>query len=227
MLIAIDTSTEFASLALVREDSIIAELSWHCGTNHTMETLPRLSDLLVKANLDIRNASCIVVARGPGSFNGLRAGISAAKGLAFSLNIPIIGISTLEATAYQHAEAGLPICALQNAGREELAMAIYQRKTNGWRRIAEEHLIRIEDLPLEIKEKTIFCGEISPENALKIKKLFKSGAIIAPPPASLRRAAFLAELGRQRMLKRQFDDVATLQPIYLRRPPITERKKPF
>jgi len=227
VLIAIDTSTEFASLALAQDDKIIAELSWHCGTNHTVETLPRLSDLLVKANLDIKDTDCILVARGPGSFNGLRAGISAAKGLAFSLNIPVIGISTLEVTAYQHSESGLPVCALQTAGREEIAMAIFQKKSNSWRRIAPEHLTRIEDLPLEIKEKTIFCGEISPENILKIKKLFKSRAIIASPFTSLRRAAFLVELGRQRMRKGDFDDVATLQPIYLRRPPITERKKPF
>ncbi len=102
MQIAIDTSTDIASLALVQGSDVLAELTWRCGQNHTVELYPRLDFLIAKSGLDIKSADCIFVAKGPGSFNGLRVGVSAAKGLAFSLNIPIIGISTLESTAYQH-----------------------------------------------------------------------------------------------------------------------------
>jgi tRNA threonylcarbamoyl adenosine modification protein YeaZ len=227
MQIAIDTSTDYASLALVQGTEILAELSWRCGLNHTIETYPRLFSLLEKSGLDIKSADCIIVARGPGSFNGLRVGVSLAKGLAFSLAIPIIGINTLEATAYQHAEAGLPVCALQNAGREEVAVAVYQKKRLRWCQISSEHITTIEALPAELKAKTLFCGEINVSNSLHIKKLFKTKAVIASPAGRLRRAAYLAELGQQRIKSGDFDNVATLQPIYLRRPPITQPKKAF
>jgi tRNA threonylcarbamoyl adenosine modification protein YeaZ len=224
--LAIDTSTDIASLALVREEAILAELTWHCGQNHTIELYPRLDFLLAKSGGDIRSLDCIFVARGPGSFNGLRVGVSAAKGLAFGLGIPIIGVGTLEATAYQHAGTGFPVCAIQNAGREEVATAIFQnRPRKGWRRLAEEHLTTLSALVSEIREKTIFCGEINAATAVQIRKLFRTKAIIPTSAGQLRRAAYLAELGRQRMAAGTYDNAAALQPIYLRRPPITERKK--
>jgi tRNA threonylcarbamoyl adenosine modification protein YeaZ len=226
MQIAIDTSTDIASIALLQGSNILAELTWRCGQNHTIELYPRLDFLISKSGLDINTADCIFAAKGPGSFNGLRVGVSAAKGLAFSLNIPIIGIGTLESMAYQHSSTGLPVCAIQNAGREEIAAALYQqKKRKGWCQIKAEHLTTVAALAQEIKEKTIFCGEINPDTERQIKKLFKTKAIIPAPAAQLRRAAYLAELGQQRLKTGNFDDTATLQPIYLRRAPITERKK--
>jgi tRNA threonylcarbamoyl adenosine modification protein YeaZ len=227
MQIAIDTSTDIASIALINGTDILAELTWRCGQNHTIELYPRLDFLIAKSGLDVKSADCIFIAKGPGSFNGLRVGVSAAKGLAFSLNIPIIGIGTLEVTAYQHSETGLPVCAIQNAGREEIAAAVYQqKKRKGWTQIKVEHITNVAGLSREIKETTIFCGEINPATANQIKKFFKTKAILPTPAAQLRRAAYIAELGQQRLKAGKFDDPATLQPIYLRRPPITERKKP-
>jgi tRNA threonylcarbamoyl adenosine modification protein YeaZ len=227
MQIAIDTSTETASLALVKGDEILAELSWHCGLNHTVEMYPRLDFLLHMSGLELNEADCIFVAKGPGSFNGLRVGVSAAKGLAFSLGIPIIGIGTLEITAYQHAAPGLPVCAVQNAGREEIAVAVYRQAVRkGWCQISCEHITTTDALASEIKEKTLFCGEFNAETGSRIKKLFKAKAIIASAAGRLRRAAFLAELGQRRLAAGDFDNLATFQPTYLRRPPITERKKP-
>ncbi|MBP1707232.1 MAG: family hydrolase [Chloroflexi bacterium] len=227
MLIAIDTSTDIASLALARDGRIIAELTWRCGQNHTVELYPALDFLLKKSGLDIRCAQSVVVAIGPGSFNGLRVGVSAAKGLAFSLQIPLVGISTLEAAAYEHAETGWPVCAVQNAGRDEIAVAVYQKKPRqGWTRLSAEHLTTPATLAVELKERTIFCGEFEASTAAQFKRLFKTRAVIPPPAGQLRRAAFLAELGLRRLEDGICDNAASLQPIYLRRPPITERKKP-
>ena len=85
MQLAIDTSTDMASLALVRGDEVLAELTWRCGQNHTTQLLPHLTHLLNQAKLSLQSANGIIVAKGPGSYNGLRVGISTAKGLAFSL----------------------------------------------------------------------------------------------------------------------------------------------
>jgi len=224
MQLAIDTSTDTASLALVQDGEVLAELTWRSGQNHSTQLLANLSHLLNQAKLSLQSASCIIVAKGPGSYNGLRVGISTAKGLAFSLGIPIVGISTLEAEAYQHAETGLPICPIFNAGREEIATAMYQRKGSNWCQLTAEHITTVDTLCSEITGKTVFCGEFVPFVAARLSKLLKQKAVILSPAASLRRASFLAELGLKRFEAGDYDDPATLQPLYLRGPSITKAK---
>jgi len=222
MILAIDTSSDNASLALLQGDAVLAEANWRCEQNHTVELMPHLARLLEEAKADIKSISCVIVARGPGSFNGLRVGISTAKGLTFSLGIPVIGVSSLEEVAYEHAGSGLPVCAIFNAGRGEIAAAIYQRQDNKWRQLVAEHITTIDALCSEIAAKTIFCGEFSSQVAGELKKQLKENAVIAA--TGPHRARLLAELGRQRFDAGNYDNVATLQPLYLRRPAITQAK---
>jgi len=224
MQLAIDTSTDTASLALVRDGYILAELTWRCGQNHTRQLMPNLQHLLQQLELSPSAITGIIVARGPGSFNGLRVGISAAKGLAFSLGVPIVGISSLEAEAYQHAETGLPVCPIFNAGREEIATAMYQRRDGKWLQLADEDITTVDVLCSGITTETIFCGEYVPKVVLQIKGLLKEKAIIPSAIANLRRGGFLAELGLKRLEAGDTDKPATLQPVYLRRPSITRAK---
>jgi len=222
MQLAIDTSTDTASLALVQDGEVLAESTWRCEQNHTVELLPHLAHLLNEAKVGLQSISCIMVAKGPGSFNGLRVGIGTAKGLAFSLGIPIIGISSLEVEAYRYAETGLPICPIFNAGRGEIATAMYQKRDNKWCQLAAEHITTVEALGSEITTKTIFCGEFVPLIADQLRKQLEQRAII--PTTELRRASLLAELGKQRLEAGDYDHPATLQPLYLRRPAITQPK---
>jgi len=166
----------------------------------------------------------VIVTRGPGSFNGLRVGMSTAKGLAFGLGIPLVGIGTLEVEAYPHATTGLPICPLLNAGRGEVAAARFQMVQGDWRRLEEEHITTLRALCARIARKTIFCGQISPAPAAEIEAKLGRKAIIQGQAASLRRSGFLAELGWRRLAVGDYDDPPTLQPLYLRPPAITQRK---
>ena len=222
--IAIDTSTDIASLALVQDSEVLAELTWCCGQNHSTQLLPNLSHLLNQTKTSLQAATCIIVARGPGSYNGLRVGISTAKGLAFGLGIPIVSIGTLEMAAYQHAETGLPICPILNAGRGEIATAIYQKKGNKWLQLTAEHTTAVDTLCSQLTSKTIFCGDFVPSVTEQLRKQLKRKAVIVPPAASLRRAGFLAELGLKRFKAGDYDNMATLQPLYLRGPAITKAK---
>jgi len=222
MQLAIDTSTDTASLALVQDGEVLAESTWRCEQNHTVELLPHLARLLNETEVGLQSISCIMVAKGPGSFNGLRVGIGTAKGLAFSLGIPIIGISSLEVEAYRYAETGLPICPIFNAGRGEIATAMYQKRDNKWRQLTSEHITTVDALGSEITTKTIFCGEFVPLIADQLRKQLKQRAII--PTTELRRASLLAELGKRRLKAGDYDHLATLQPLYLRRPAITQPK---
>ncbi len=224
MLLAIDTSSEMASMALLDKKKLIGEITWRCGQNHTVQLLPQVNNLLKSTGVVLQSLNCVVVAKGPGSFNGLRVGIGTAKGLSFSLNVPIIGISSLEAGAYQHAETGLPVCAISGAGRGEIAAAIYQQKRGKWQQIAAEHLTTVETMVGETETKTVFCGEYVPQIINILEEKLGTKAIIPPSVGLYRRAGFLAELGAERLKEGKLDHPATLQPLYLRKPPITERK---
>ena len=226
MEIAIDTSTGWGGTALSQDGNLLAELTWKPGQNHTTELFPNMERLLQTAKSDIRSLTAVFVAIGPGSFNGLRAGISAAKGLAFSLKIPLVGISTLEAEALPFAFTGLPLCPIHDAGRGEIAAALY-RQADSWRQLREEYLTNVESLCAEISEKTIFCGEIPPAAISHILASVGEKAIIPLWEQRLRRPGYISYLGWQRLQSGQQDNPATLQPIYLRQPPITQRKKKY
>ncbi len=225
MQLAIDTSTDTASLALIQDSEVVAELSWRCTESHTIQLLPNLSHLLQQAGLSLQSAGGIIVAKGPGSYNGLRVGVSAAKGLAFSLGIPLVGVNTLEVEAYQQAETHLPVCPVLNALRGEIATATYQMKGGEWHQLAVEHITTVETLCAGITTRTLFCGEFVPFVAAELSQRLKGKAIIVPPAARLRRAGFLAELGLKRFKAGDYDDPATLQPLYLRGPSITRPKQ--
>jgi tRNA threonylcarbamoyladenosine biosynthesis protein TsaB len=229
MQIAIDTSTEIVGLALVQGPRLIAELTWRCGQNTTTQLLPALSFLLAQEKLAVNSADGIIVARGPGSFNGLRVGLGTAKGLAFSLNIPLVGIGTLEIEAYQAAAGGwrLPVCSVLNAGRGEIAAAIYLQEKDSWRQVLAEHVTTVASLCAGINTPTVFCGEYLPLVSAEISRNLGDKAVIVSGAAGLRRSAFLAELGNKRLLAHDYDDATTLQPLYLRGPTITPPKEPY
>jgi tRNA threonylcarbamoyl adenosine modification protein YeaZ len=221
MLLAIDTSTDSAGLALVQDGRTLAETIWRCSQNHSVELLPHLTRLLEEAEVELKSVGCILVAKGPGSFNGLRVGLSTAKGLAFSLGIPIIGISSLALEACQHAESDLPIGPIFNAGRGEIATALYRNKDN-WQQLTPEHITTVDALDSEIKGKTLFCGEYVPVIAGQLRKRLKDKAVIAPDKP--RRSSRLAELAKGQLEAQDYDSPATLHPLYLRRPAITRRR---
>jgi tRNA threonylcarbamoyl adenosine modification protein YeaZ len=225
VLLAIDTSTDTASLALAQHETVLAELTWRSKQNHTTQLLPNLNYLFSITGANAKLLRAIIVAQGPGSFNGLRVGVSSAKGLAFSLGIPIVGVNSLEMAAYQYAETGLPVCAIFNAGRSEVAAATYQKKYGKWQQITKADIVTVEHLCKQTTKKTLFCGEFLPAVAGQIKSLLKAKAVIPPQIPDIKRAGFLLELGRQRLKARDVDNAVTLAPIYLRRPPIGAPKK--
>lgn len=226
MELSIDTSTDWGGVALSEKGELLAEITWKPGRNHTVELYPNIAYLLESSNQAGQAISIIFVAIGPGSFNGLRAGISAAKGLAFSLGIPVKGVSTLEIEAYPFACIGLPICPIHDAGRGEIATAIYQNGDD-WQCLRPEYLTTAEKLAREIAEPTVLCGEIPLPIIEDIKSIAEEKAIVPDYPTRLRRPAHLAYLGWKHFTKSGPDDIHTLQPVYLRQPPITQRKKKY
>lgn len=224
MELSLDTSTGIAGVAISLGDDPVAEVTWTVGMNHTTQLMPAVESLLRASGRQLSETKTVFVALGPGSFAGIRVALSAAKGISVSLGVPIVGICTLEIEAFPFASTGLTVCAIHDAGRAELAVAMYRQVDGEWRCLRPVHLTNLDGLRSEIAEKTVLCGELTSALEEDLRRSLGTLAMIPHRSARLRRAGNLAALGWARLRRGDTDDPATLQPIYMRRPHITVSK---
>ena len=127
LLLALDTSTRYSSIALCSDSEFLGECTWYSGNNHSVELFEYTQRLCAQAQVSLQQVDLIAVAIGPGSFNGVRVALATAKTLAFALRKPLVGVSTLDILAFQQAAYGVqrPVCALIEAGRSEVYAANY------------------------------------------------------------------------------------------------------
>ncbi len=214
MLIAIDTSTHFIGVALYDGVKILSEMVWLSQQYHTVELAPTVSSLMDLADIPLRELKVVAVALGPGSFTGLRIGISLAKGMALAGRLAIVGIPTLDILASAQPNDDLPMAAVLQAGRGRLAVGWYKNYSGNWKSDHQIQVLTSHELADKIKSPTIICGELSEEER-RIFKRKRKNVILASPAQSLRRPSFLAELGWRRWQKGLTNDPATLAPNYL------------
>jgi tRNA threonylcarbamoyladenosine biosynthesis protein TsaB len=215
MLLAIDTATRYASLALHDGGCVRAEMTWELANQHTVELTPRLARLLDGAGARPDALSGVAVSIGPGSFTGLRAGLALAKGLALANDIPIVGIPTLDVTASAQAAGKGALVAVLQAGRGKLAAMRYRRARGAWRAQGEATVTTIDRLGDDWDGPTWLCGELDAAERASIGARLGERVKLIDPARSLRRAGFLAELGWQRLRAGDVDDVDALKPLYL------------
>lgn len=217
MLVAIDTATDYASLALHDGFKVRAECTWEAQRRHTVGLLPRLVTALEQLGLGVEHLSGVAVTRGPGSFTGLRVGLAVAKGLALARGLPLVSVPTLDVVAAAQGRDRRPLCAVLQAGRGRICVATYRWWRGEWRAREAPRLTTWPALTEEMASPTLFCGEIDLVGANALAALGEL-AVLLPPAARLRRAGFLAELAWQRLNRGETDAPATLTPIYLQYP---------
>ena len=222
MLLAIDTATRMAGLALYDPAAgrILGEETWYSVNNHTVELMPRLVRMLGQQGVSPADLTGLSVSLGPGSFTGLRIGLSVAKGLALACRLPLVGVPTLDVVAQPHMLQGLPIWAVLQAGRKRICVGRYGCHQGRWRQRGTYQLTTWEALCEQIEEPALLCGEIEARDIDLIRLRLGKVATIATPASSLRRAAYLAELGWNRLARGESDVAATLSPIYLHDPQV-------
>ena len=222
MLLAIDTATRMAGLALYDEAQgwVLGEELWHSANNHTVELMPRLARMLALQGLAPADLTGLVVSLGPGSFTGLRIGLSLAKGLALARRLPLVGIPSLDVVAEPHKAYNLPIWAVLRAGRGRVCAGNYVLGRGRWRRRGPMLLVSWDELLEQVQEPALFCGEIDAREAETIRRHLGEASHSVTPAASSRRAGYLAELGWKRLSSGDQDDAETLAPIYLPQPQI-------
>ncbi len=197
-LVAIDTSSDRAGVA-VFDGTAASVIAWPAHRNHTVTTLEQLDHLLRLAGITLRDIGAIAVAVGPGSFSALRVGLSTAKGLAFALGLPLIGISTTDAIAAHLAWMDRPLLAVMTAGRDRVVWSRYEGGS------AIEGPVNSTLDELRVAAKT--SGAIVASET----ELALDNAIVLPVGA---RVEQMARLGWTRLRAGQRDDAATLEPIY-------------
>ena len=253
LLLALDTSTRQASIALCSEDGLCGEYTWLVGNNHSVELLDHIQRLMAECDLTMQHLDAIAVATGPGSFNGVRVALSTAKTLAFALKKPLIGMSTLDGIAAQQQHWRGPLCAVLEAGRSELYAACYMfdehRDSGGevtytLKRLSEYLLLTPEQLATYLQEQAntwfgipgkrqvpsfLFCGEISSASRQALQAKMQEQSLFVCSMQAARHAWVLAMLALQRLHAGDMDDPLLLEPLYLRRPSITTstRKQPL
>jgi len=208
-----------ASVAVSQEGRLLAEITWLCRRNHTVELLPAIEKLLGQAHTKAADLTAIFVCLGPGMYTGLRVGISTAQGLAYALGIPTLGAGRLELDAYAHAAFPGPIIALHRAGRGELAWAAYSG--GPWRELLPPRLSGPEAIARAVRRRTLVVGEVDSALADYLREATGGRAVVPGEAASVRRAASLAELAFARLKDGGAIAPALLRPIYLRPPAVT------
>jgi tRNA threonylcarbamoyladenosine biosynthesis protein TsaB len=253
LLLALDTSTRQASVALCDEQTLYGEYTWQIGNNHSVELLERIQRLVeVDCGSSLQAIDGVTVAIGPGSFNGIRVAIATAKAFAFALQKPLVGVSTLEIIAAQQNQWRGPVCAILEAGRSELYAACYlfdETVNNGEimyhiRQLSEYLMLSPQQLVTHLNEHMdewvgvpgkrqvppiLFCGELSEITRQTIYEHMQEKSLFIDNLQAIRYASTLALLAIQRLYEGRIEDPMLLEPLYLRRPSITKstRKQPL
>lgn len=217
MLLAIDTATAQTGLACYDDEGLLGECMWRSGRDHTAQLLPQLTLLLRHLGRAHDEIGAVGVSLGPGSWSGLRVGLSAAKGLALAGGLPLIGVGALDALAYQHERARMLVVPLIRLGRERFATAA-PASGSGPRAALEPRNVTLAELCAEINGRALFCGDIDADVRAALREKLGDRAQFPTPAANARRPAYLAELAWRRLQAGATDDLATLEPIYLGQP---------
>ncbi len=215
MLLAIDTATDRASLALDDGAEILAEHNWLCANNHTVELAPQVEHMLRTAGVRADALEALAVALGPGSFTGLRIGLAFAKGFALAQSLPLLGVPTLGIVAYAQPKRDGILLAVVSAGRGRIAVGEYRWSEAGWQANGPARLTCWDKLLRGLDTENVYvCGEIDAIARVTLGERVS----FAPPPLNVRRAGCLIAIARQRLSSGQTDDPDSLAPLYLRAP---------
>ena len=191
ILLGIDTSGKTASAAVCTENAVLAQTAVYTKLTHSQVILPICKDVLKSAGLELSDVDVIAAAAGPGSYTGLRIGIAAVKAVCFALEKPCIGVSTLEALAYNVSLHRGLICAVMAARLDLVYCAVFRSDGKNITRLSEDKLLPIAELQLGLEA----AGEYVVTVGNAAEKLGGERFLTAPPHLKLQLASSLCTAG--------------------------------
>lgn len=220
-ILCFDTSTKTGSVVVADKDKVLASFCKEGASIHTETLFPAIKNLLKNIDIELADIGAIAVARGPGSFTGLRIAASTAKTLAWSLNLPLFAVSSLESLAASAISEELHVCPLFDAQRDELYAALYRGDRNCFpEEVLEPCALDVETLAGQIKElnpaSVVFLGEGYHAREAELKS--RLGELISRPEAvsDTPDAANLARLIFHAPDKYRVADIGAFEPEYIR-----------
>lgn len=214
LMLAFESSAKPASVALLRDGELIAQYSQYTSLTHSRTLLPMAEALLKNCEIEPAEIDLYAVAHGPGSFTGIRIGVSTVKGLAWASGKPCIGVSTLEAMAWNGVSRGGHICPVMDARRSQVYNALFEIKDGKPERMCDDRPISLEELSAEIRLLPAPVFITGDGAAVTAEYLSKAGIPFDLAPDNLIwQSAWgvgMAALAREPV------DADSLKPVYLR-----------
>jgi tRNA threonylcarbamoyladenosine biosynthesis protein TsaB len=216
-ILAADTSTPSGSVAILADGSVMVEWTLQSAQTHNRRLLKTVDSLLETLGWSLDDIDGFAVTSGPGSFTGLRIGLTTMKTLAWTLGKPYASIPSLDALAAPLAFARPPVCAILDAHKKEIYCALYRSDGHGGLTRKSPYMAMPPERMVDhIQEATVFCGD----GWLLYRDLFRKAlgpkVLEAPAPFHIIKAGFVAELARQRFLAGEADDPVLSVPLYIR-----------
>ena len=186
LILAFESSARAASVALVEDGRLISQYSQCSGLTHSRTLLPMAEDMLKNAELTLDKVDLFAVAHGPGSFTGIRIGVSTVKGLAWAADKPCVGVSTLEAMAWHGLAAGGLVCPVMDARRSQVYNALFRIENGRPVRLCEDRPIALSQLAEELRDLNAPAFLIGDGAELAEKYLREQGLACTVAPENLR-----------------------------------------
>jgi tRNA threonylcarbamoyladenosine biosynthesis protein TsaB len=215
-ILSIDTSSSQGGIALY-DGRTLSTRSWPAERSHTTTLLSEIHHLLDRAEVRVPELAAVAIAIGPGAFTGLRVGFGVVKGFHLATKVPLIGISTLEATALGDASCGSPVVAVIGAGRGRLVWARYEASSGSLDQSNPPRNGTVSELVEELRgsSRVLVTGELDDDQAGLIGQL--DGVSVPPLPLRTRYPGALAELAWRRWRAGNVDEPSAIEPVYLSR----------
>jgi len=218
LILTIETATMCGSVALMSGDHCLAEISIDTATTHSRRLIQQVDQVMRETAMAWENLDAIAISLGPGSFTGLRIGLSTAKGLCLAADLPLLGIPTLDGLARQiTAPQGAMVLAVLDARKKEVYGAFYRCNKAGVPERAGKYVVmKPAEMAVMIEEPTILVGD----GSVLYREVFREQAaaplIFAPIQTFFPRAATIGLLGAELFATGDFVDPATVIPFYVR-----------
>lgn len=221
LVLALDTSSKSASVAVVKDGSVMAEFLINADINHSETVMPAIAATLRIAKVDLAEVDFFSFALGPGAFTGLRIGAGIIKGLALGTGKPVVGVSSLDALAcnYPADIPGICLCPMLDAKRDEVYTAVYERAPAGWKKVDPDKVIAPREFLEKLPGRCVFLGDGATRYEGLIRELLPGRHTLLPEALGQIRASAVGALGLEEFSRGNILNLLTFTPVYLRKSP--------
>lgn len=219
-ILAIETSTMLGGLAVMDgRAGLVVEVRVNVEVAHSERLMTELDHALRSAGLAVNDMDALAVSTGPGSFTGLRIGLSTVKGLSYATGLPVVAVPTLEAFAWCFPYSPYPVCPMLDARKKEVYAGVFRRDGEEMKRLLPERSLKPRELALELKgyERVVLAGEGAMLYTEELSEVLGEGALYAPAHLTVPSPSAVAYLGLKKALKGEFSDPAAVSPFYIRK----------